>query len=179
MIDTKTKGLNLGCRTRSIEGFLNMDCDQHEGVDVVGDVSDLSRFADNSVGEIYGSHVLEHFEYHKTLAVLKEWHRVLEPGGKLYVAVPDFERTVELYGKLGLDEWIIRFLMGDQEYKTAYHYSLFDEERLTHLLKQAGFVDSFRVEQFPIGDPHDCSNLASDVDGEPVSLNIIAVKGDQ
>ena len=176
MIETKIAGLNLGSRNRAIPGFLNMDCDAHEGVDVVGDVSDLSRFADGAVGEIYASHVLEHFNFHRTAAVLKEWHRVLEPGGKLYVGVPDFQRALELYEVGGLNDWLIRFLMGDQEYATAYHYTLFDEARLARLLKDAGFSDYFRVEQFPIGDENDCSNLASTIDGESVSLNVIATK---
>ena len=174
---TKIAGLNLGARNRAIPGFLSMDIDAHEGVDVVGDCSNLSQFEADSIGAIYASHLLEHFEHHRTLAVLKEWFRVLEPGGKLYVAVPDFQRALELYGSTGLDDWIVRLLMGDQAYKTAYHYSLFDEERLTHQLKQAGFADAFRVEEFPIGDDNDCSNLVSNLDGESVSLNMIAVKG--
>ena len=33
---------------------------------------------DGSVGEIYASHVLEHFPYELTLAVLRDWHRALE-----------------------------------------------------------------------------------------------------
>ncbi len=176
MIAQRIEGLNLGSRNRSIEGFLNMDIDQHPGVDVVGDVSDLSRFNEESIPAIYVSHVIEHFQYHRTLAILKEWARVLEPGGKLYIAVPDFERCVELYGILGLNEWIVRFLMGDQEYKTAYHYNLFDEARLKTLLDNAGFSESFRVEQFPFGDENDCSNLVSNIDNLPVSLNFVAIK---
>ena len=176
MIAQDTVKLNLGSRNRAIPGFIGIDCDQHEGVDIVGDISDLSRFADGSVEEIYASHVFEHFPHTKAAAVLAEWFRVLAPGGKLYIAVPDFERCVELYGAIGLSEWIVRFLCGDQEYKTAYHYNLFDEARLSGMLKEAGFADSFRVEQFPIGDEGDCSNLKSTIDGEPVSLNMIATK---
>ena len=175
MVAEKIK-LSLGSRDRVIEGFKNMDIDPHPGVEFVGDVSDLSRFEDNSVSEIMSSHVLEHFEYHRTVKVLKEWLRVLEPGGKLYVAVPDFERCVELYGMIGLDEWIVRFLCGDQEYKTAYHYNLFDENRLTKLLAEAGFADSFRVEEFDMAPEQDCSNLASNIDNERVSLNMICTK---
>lgn len=168
--------LNLGCRTRSKEGWLNLDIDPHPGVDFVGDASDLSRFKDGEIAEIYASHILEHFGFNRTLPVLKEWARVLEPGGKLYVAVPDFARCVELYGMCGLNDWIVRFLMGDQAYKTAYHYDLFDEGRLTKLLSAAGFSDSFTVEEFPDSEDGECSNLASTIDGERVSLNMIATK---
>lgn len=176
MTQLRVAGLNLGSRNRAIPGFTGIDCDLHPGVDLVGDVADLSRFDDNSVGEIYSSHVFEHFPHPQAPAVLKEWHRVLEPGGKLYIAVPDFARTVELYLILGLRPWVTNFLMGDQIYKTAFHYNLFDEAKLTAMLKDAGFADSFRVEQFPIGDPLDCSNQVSNVDNQSVSLNMIAVK---
>lgn len=169
-------GLNLGSRNRAIPGFLSMDCDQHEGVDIVGDIADLSRFEDGSVGEIYSSHCLEHFPHPRTLSVLKEWHRVLVPGGKLYVAVPDFRRTVELYLRHGLNDWTQNYLMGDQGYATAFHYAIFDEDRMRFLLQQAGFRDSERVEMFDIGDPDDCSRNASTADGLPVSLNMEAVK---
>lgn len=177
MIASKIAGLNLGSRNRAIPDFLSMDCDPHDGVDIVGDISDLSRFADNSVGEIYASHILEHFPHTKTEAVLKEWLRVIEPGGKLYVGVPDFARAIEIYSVTGLRPWITNFLMGDQEYKTAFHYRLFDEESLSFMLRAAGFADCFRVEYFPIGDPLDCSNMVSNIDKQSVSLNMIAVKG--
>lgn len=169
-------GLNLGSRNRAIPGFINMDIDAHPGVDVVGDVANLSRFEDGSVAEIMGSHVLEHFPHPKTLSVLKEWHRVLAPGGVLYVAVPDFRRTVELYIKTGLNSWVQNFLMGDQGYATAFHYAIFDEMRLKDLLKEAGFSEVSRVANFPIGDEKDCSRNISSLDGQPVSLNMVAVK---
>ena len=172
----ETIQLNLGCRTRVLDGWKNFDCDPHPGVDIVGDIRNLSAFSDGSVTEIMASHCAEHVPHTETLPMLKEWARVLEPGGKLYVAVPDFERCVQLYGLIGLDDWIVRFLCGDQEYKTAYHYNLFDEERLSRLLKEAGFSESFRVEQFPIGDPSDCSTLVSNIDNQPVSLNMVGIR---
>lgn len=176
MISQKIAGLNLGSRNRAIAGFINVDCDKHPGVDDVRDVFDLSNYETESVGEIYASHILEHAPHLRTLDILKEWRRVIVPGGKLYVAVPDFERCVDIYNREGLNQWIVNFLMGDQGYKTAFHYALFDEVRLEKLLLSAGFSEVFRVEQFPIGDEGDCSNLAYIADGEPVSLNMIAVK---
>ncbi len=60
------------------------------GVDYVGTCTDLSAFGDRSVAEIYASHVLEHLSYTEELPrALKEFHRVLVPGARLRVAVPD------------------------------------------------------------------------------------------
>lgn len=178
MIETKIAGLNLGSRNRSIPGFLNMDIDQHDGVDIVGDISDLSRFEDKSVPAIYASHVLEHFPHVKTLSVLKEWSRVLRPGGILYVAVPDFKRSIQIYQTApeGLGDWVINYLWGDQGYPTAFHYVGFDVHRLTKLLKEAGFSEVSRIDNFPIGDPKDCSRKVSTFDNQPVSLNMVAIK---
>jgi predicted SAM-dependent methyltransferase len=168
--------LNLGCRNREILGFEGMDCDNHPGVKHVGDVGDLNRFGDNSVSEIYASHVLEHFSITETLDVLKEWRRVLSEGGILYVAVPDFKRCIEIYEKTGLDDWIVNYLWGDQGYDTAFHYAGFDEDRLGRLLVEAGFSEVSRVEEFPVGPEHDCSKNRSTLDKKNVSLNMVAIK---
>jgi SAM-dependent methyltransferase len=45
-------------------------------------------FKDNEFDFLYASHVLEHFS--NTIEVLKEWLRVVKPGGYVYFAVPDF-----------------------------------------------------------------------------------------
>jgi|SRR6185369_2802567 len=158
-------------------GFKNMDIDAHDGVDFVGDVSDLSRFKDCSIAEIFASNILEHFPHRDTLKVLREWHRVLEPGGKLYVSVPDFARAVELYKKFGLKDWIQNFLCGDQEYKTAFHYAIFDTDKLLDVLKHAGFSKVERIGgTFPIANPKDCSNMTSNADGRLVCLNVVVIK---
>ena len=174
MVETKLR-LNLGSRNRAIPGFIGMDCDRHEGVDIVGDISDLRRFEDKSVHEIYASHCLEHFPHTKTAEVLREWNRVLVPGGILYVAVPDFARAVELYTRLGMADWGGNFLWGDPGYKTAFHYSGFDFARLNGLLKEAGFSEVSRVGDFPVGGG-DCSRAKSNYDGKSVSLNVVAIK---
>lgn len=175
MIATELK-LNLGSRESHIDGFQNMDCDPHKGVAHVGDISDLSRFKDGEVSEIYASHCLEHFPHDRTVDVLKEWCRVLRPSGILYVAVPDFARVVELYSSVGVSRWVQDYVNGGQEYPTAYHYAIFDDAKLRDLLLKAGFSEASRVELFPVHAPSDCSTHCSTFDGKPVSLNMVAVK---
>lgn len=61
-------------------------------------VCDLSMFADATFAAIYASHILEHFDYQGDLeAVLNEWHRVLEPGGKLFLSVPDLDVLARMF----------------------------------------------------------------------------------
>ncbi len=47
-------------------------------------------YKDESVDEIYASHVLEHFPYNKTQEVLNDWVRVLKPGGRIRIPVHYF-----------------------------------------------------------------------------------------
>lgn len=82
--------LNLGCGPQRIEGWVNVDSSPDEEPDVVADVCALP-FEDESVDEIYASHILEHIPH--DVPVLEEWHRVLAPGGTICVIVPDLVGT--------------------------------------------------------------------------------------
>jgi hypothetical protein len=86
--------LNLGSDRQQISGFLSVDFRPEVSPDVVADIKDLSMFEDDSVEEIYASHVLEHLTWEEGLEALKEWMRVLKPAGMLTVVVPDI---VQIY----------------------------------------------------------------------------------
>ena len=105
---------------------------------------DLKPFADNSVGLLYASHILEHFSRGEVTGVLKEWHRVLEPGGTLRLAVPDFAAVAEMYAQEGLRDGksgLIGLVCGGQRNRWDFHKIIFDEPFLTFLLRGAGFRD--------------------------------------
>lgn len=176
--EEKTIRLNLGgCGEgfldSRIPGFLTMDL--REGADVVGDCADLSRFPDESVSDVYASNILEHWPIAKTVDVLKEWRRVLKPGGKLYVSVPDFDAAVKLYLKLGLVKWLKFHLWGDQMHPLNYHYVCFTFASLAEDLHAAGFSDIQRVKVFNIGEK-DCSRSVDSRTREPISLNVVATR---
>ena len=42
------------------EGWKILNIQQKDGVDFIGDISDLGQFEDSSIEEIYASHVFEH-----------------------------------------------------------------------------------------------------------------------
>jgi predicted SAM-dependent methyltransferase len=91
-------GRNLGMRRLHIGGKVAapgwevMNAIPGPHVDHIGDAADLSRFADRTFSVIYASHVVEHFDYQNELTrTLREWHRVLAPGGLLHVSVPDLD----------------------------------------------------------------------------------------
>lgn len=166
-------GMGEGFLDGKIPGFLVMDL--RPGADIQGDCSDLSRFESESVEEIYASNILEHWPIADTVKVLKEWNRVLKPGGKLYVSVPDFDATVRLYQRVGLTEWIKYHLWGDQKHPLNYHYVCFTLATLSKDLLDAGFSDMKRVKTFGIGERDGSLNINT-VTLEPISLNVVAIK---
>lgn len=52
-----------------------------------GDAANLKWFRDESLDFVFSSHLLEDFE--DTRGVLREWLRVLKPGGRLVIYCPD------------------------------------------------------------------------------------------
>jgi len=73
------------------DGWKILNISEKPGVDYIGDISDLSMFQDGSASDVYASHVFEHVKQAKALDTLKEIKRILKPGGKFYVSVPDLD----------------------------------------------------------------------------------------
>lgn len=95
-------------------------------VDLVCNANNLSMIKSNSMDEVFASHLIEHFFYNEIGAVLKEWVRILKPGGKLTIILPDFMKLWECildkskFRKipLGIDtieDWMCRIMANDKE----------------------------------------------------------------
>jgi predicted SAM-dependent methyltransferase len=146
-------------------------------VDFVGDCSDLSQFADGSVAEIYASHVLEHLGYQRALPhALAEFHRVLEPGGRALISVPDFELVCRLFvepSRTAEERYhLMRIAFGGQVDPYDFHYVGLTQDILGTYLRRAGFAEVERVGEFGLFE--DTSSLR--VYGTLISLNLIASK---
>lgn len=94
--------LNLGCGKDIRDGYTNLDIDPISDKVQKHDVEDLSDFADNSVSEILAFDIIEHFPLRKINPIIKEWCRVLHPGGKLVIQTPDIEVIFNDYYKQAL-----------------------------------------------------------------------------
>ncbi len=138
--------LHLGCGTKILKGFTNVDVRKLEGVDLVDDVSKLNNVKNNSIKLIYACHVLEHFGRFEYMNVLKRWFEVLEKGGTLRISVPDFEQVVDYYNKNKDLSKLMGFLYGGQTYDQNYHYCTWDFNSLKKDLESLGFSEVRRYD---------------------------------
>lgn len=82
--------LNLGCGKRKLNGWVNVDSQPMEDPDIVVDLSvNVWPWADNSVDEVFASHMMEHIPagapfFH----FLKELWRVCKPGAVVKIILP-------------------------------------------------------------------------------------------
>lgn len=70
-------------------------------VQLGGDCRDLYWLRDNVLDYVYSSHVLEDFPESETLPILREWTRVLRPGGRLVLLLPDQQRYLAYCRRTG------------------------------------------------------------------------------
>jgi predicted SAM-dependent methyltransferase len=176
--------LHLGCGPRCIPGFVHVDLGHYPHVDHVQDVRNLAIFADGSAELIYASHVLEYFDWQEALEVLKEWRRVLQTGGLLRLAVPDWSALLWVYRRTHCLAGIEGPLYGRMEVEgqVLYHRSVYDYATLSTLLRLSGYR---RIRRWVWRDTEhagvdDCSqsyypHMAKD-DGVLLSLNLEAEK---
>ena len=158
------------------EGWKILNIQKKDGVDFIGDISDLSQFEEHSIDEIYASHVLEHVAQKKVEKTLKEIHRVLIQGGKFYVSVPDMDLLCKIFidpkAPPQVKMSVMRIMFGGQIDDFDFHYFGWNHEFMKDFLFKTGFKNMERVKSFSLF--KDTSDYAPF--GPPISLNVIAYK---
>jgi predicted SAM-dependent methyltransferase len=91
------KFLNIGCGNRFHPDFINMDIVSNHPAVVAHNILKGIPFKDNSLGLVYHSHVLEHFDKIKGEWFVRECFRVIEGNGFIRIAVPDLEKIARKY----------------------------------------------------------------------------------
>ena len=174
--------LHLGCGSKHIPGFVHVDVEAYPHVDFRVPVNRLTFAPDNSVDLIYASHVLEHFGRHEIDQVLQEWFRVLQKGGVLRIAVPDFDAVSKRYQETGELSELIGLVCGGQRNQYDFHKMVFDERLLGERLRNAGFISVSRYDwrnaQHAMMDDYSQAYLPhmDKEGGQLMSLNVEAVK---
>ncbi len=137
--------VHLGCGKRYIPGFVHVDLADFPHIEHRHDIRRLPFFSDGSAELIYACHAFEYFDRVEAADVLREWRRVLCPGGTLRLAVPDFEALSKVYQRHRQLDMIVGPLYGriavqspDGEQR-FYHKTVYDFATLKQLLESAGF----------------------------------------
>ena len=102
-----------------------------EGVEAeVGDVTDLSRFADGSFDAVFASNLLEHLDWSQLERCADEVCRVLKPGGHFLAVQPNFRLNPKRY----FDDFT--------------HRTIFTDESLADFLASRGLPLAHREARF-------------------------------
>lgn len=169
--------LDLGCGPNIHNHVINLDYLWRPGVDICWDVSCGIPLPDQSMQGVFSEHCLEHFSLRSGFDLLREVFRVLSPGGRLRIVVPDaglyldnyslrksgagsafpFEEKESFEGSFVPLLSVNRIFYQDRE-SPAGHRTMYDEELLGLSLHKAGFTDVQR-RAFKQGE---CSELLLD-----------------
>lgn len=161
---------NFGCGPKKINEYVNVDA--LYDADIKWDLTDLPyKFAkSDSADEIVSIEVVEHIDFKMILGVLREWYRILKPGGILHIQVPDCGKMMEYYvnkqvcecvphkddtGKFSADKncqycggnaivnptrWLYAFT-GAQKHPFDYHRNIFTVDIMRNVIEKCGFVN--------------------------------------
>jgi predicted SAM-dependent methyltransferase len=168
--------VHLGGELRQ-PGWIIINPKSGPDVDIRGDHRRLALFPPESVSTIYASHVVEHLNPRTELeAAMRLFERVLKPGGRLLISVPDLLILCRIYADLSIPERDRRMAMmmmfGGHVDEFDIHHIGFDESYLRQILKLAGFLNVERVDKFGLFDDASTITLC----GKSISLNVIAHK---
>jgi SAM-dependent methyltransferase len=140
--------LHLGCGTKYLPGFLNIDGNLFNKIDLWLDVRNGLPFPSNTVDSIYSTHMFEHFYPDELQMLLRECLRVLKPGSGIRLIVPNLASAISAYSQKqsawfydsfprhfdSLGGRFSNFVFCDGQHRTAFDFSYLDE-----VLRQSGF----------------------------------------
>ncbi|MBS1913519.1 MAG: glycosyltransferase [Bacteroidetes bacterium] len=140
--------LNLGSGNKRYLDYRN--CDKYPGreVDETFSLDDIP-YDDETVDAIHSEHALEHLYHESARTALREWYRVLKPGGTVLLKLPDLGDCCRAFLAAATQEerdWYrytiygIQRSLGDEPMEGQIHHTGFTREELVREMEQIGFV---------------------------------------
>ena len=100
--DLSCTHLNLACGSSFItdQGWVNVDFAPTSRKVLQLNLLDKLPFPDQQFQVLYSSHFLEHVPIDIVQQLLRDWRRLLKPGGRIRLVVPDFQYLARRYLEL-------------------------------------------------------------------------------
>jgi predicted SAM-dependent methyltransferase len=144
----KPTKLNIGCGSRRLEGYTGVDAIKRPAADIIAP-ADKIPLKPGTIDEILAIHLVEHVHPWQTPLLLREWARLLKPGGRLVLEMPDLIKCCQnvvsgaMVGGKHPDQLGMWGLYGDPRSKDPYmaHKWAWTFATLRPLVAEAGFVD--------------------------------------
>jgi predicted SAM-dependent methyltransferase len=144
--------INYGCGSHLIPGYFNIDAIAHNGKqpDLLhalsfsydGSVINPTPLEDGCADELLALHVIEHVYAWEAPHLLAEWKRLLKPGGRLILELPNLRLACENFLAGLPDQMGMWPIYGDASHKDPYmmHKNGYTPETISALLYAAGFA---------------------------------------
>ena len=176
--------LDVGCGPFvNQKDFVNLDYEWRPGVQVCWDIVRRKYpFPSNRFRGIYTEHCLEHIPLDSLDNNLAEFYRMLMPGGRIRIVVPDGELYFDIYQrqKLGSAEkmpyqeaYISPMARINGLFRNHGHQFIYDFETMRLLLERNGFKN---VEKMSFQQGHDPRLIKDTASRSEESLYVEAVK---
>ncbi|HEY64311.1 MAG TPA: glycosyltransferase [Caldilineae bacterium] len=160
--------LEIGSGMNPQPGYEHLDIRRDlPHLEYVHDINQPLPFDEGTFDEILSRSCLEHISWRKVIDLLRDWRRVLKPGGMLRIWMPDLEYLCRAYLSGKSDEhldsayiaasekllggytpaaWAIIKMFGGQDYPDNFHRAVYDFATFSRILQMAGFE---RIERLP------------------------------
>lgn len=144
--------IHFGAGKKILPGFFNVDAIQAPdcaALDLVyemrfenGALVEPMPLQDGCAEELHAMHVVEHFYRYDVDAVLEEWKRVLQQGGKLVLELPNLEACARNLLAGARPQMCMFGIYGDESWKSPYmtHRFGYTPATLSALLAEHGFT---------------------------------------
>ena len=143
--------LNVGCGFNPKDNFINLNYEWNPGIDICWDITaERIPLPSDSLEGVYTEHCLEHIPFEKCVETVKEFYRLLKPGGTVRIIVPDGQIYFDLYQAKKTDKSVQLPYAENEEtpaisinriFRGHGHLFIYDFETFALLLQKAGFRD--------------------------------------
>lgn len=138
--------LHLGCGTKKLGGWVNIDSVEACKPDLLHDISKPLPYADQAVDEVLAEDLLEHFDKYLRYVVFYEWVRVLKIGGSITLQVPNFKKSLLKFFKFGYDNFV-DYMFGENMWESRIYIGHFGNHKWGYSEKTLpAFVRTFGIE---------------------------------